>query len=186
MALASVSIVSSHAQKAAIKTNLLYDATATFNVGAEAALSDRWTVDLSANYNPWTWSDNTKWKHWMVQPELRWWVCQRFNGHFFGLHLQGGEYNVGNVDIPYDILGTNYARLKEHRFEGWFIGAGLGYGYQWILSRHFNREAELGFGYNYTRYDSYQCALCGKAEDVDVPHDYVGVTKAALALIYIF
>lgn len=35
------------AQKAAIKTNLLYDATTTFNLGAEFALSPKWTLDVS-------------------------------------------------------------------------------------------------------------------------------------------
>ena len=56
------------AQKAAIKTNLLYDATTTFNLGAEFALSPKWTLDVSGNYNPWTFSNNKKWKHWLVQP----------------------------------------------------------------------------------------------------------------------
>lgn len=65
------------AQKAAIKTNLLYDATTTFNLGAEFALSPKWTLDVSGNYNPWTFSNNKKWKHWLVQPEARYWFCNK-------------------------------------------------------------------------------------------------------------
>ena len=51
------------------KTNLLYDATLTINVGAEMQVAPKWSVDLSGNYNPWTLSGGKKWKHWMIQPE---------------------------------------------------------------------------------------------------------------------
>ncbi|MFR7875400.1 MAG: DUF3575 domain-containing protein [Butyricimonas paravirosa] len=37
------------------------------------------------NYNPWKWS-GIKFKHWLVQPELRYWLCDQFSGHFFGVH----------------------------------------------------------------------------------------------------
>ncbi len=58
----------SHGQEIALKTNLLYDATASFNIGAEIALGRKYTLDVSGNWNPWTFSDNMKWKHWFVQP----------------------------------------------------------------------------------------------------------------------
>ena len=50
--------ISLSAQDMAVKTNLLYDATTTFNLGAEFRLAPKWTLDLSANYNPFTFSDN--------------------------------------------------------------------------------------------------------------------------------
>lgn len=37
------------AQKVALKTNLLYDATSTMNLGFEFGLSPKWTLDV---YNP--------------------------------------------------------------------------------------------------------------------------------------
>lgn len=60
--------ISLSAQDWAVKTNLLYDATATINLGVEKGLSSKWSIDLSANFNGWTFSDNKKWKHWLVQP----------------------------------------------------------------------------------------------------------------------
>ncbi len=54
----------------AIKTNLLYDATTAFNLGGEFNLGRRTTLEIPLNYNPWTFSDNKKWKHFLVQPEL--------------------------------------------------------------------------------------------------------------------
>ena len=103
--------ISLSAQNVAVKTNLLYDATTTFNLGAEIGLSPRWTLDLSANYNPFSFSDNKKWKHWMAQPEARYWFCERFNGHFMGLHLLGGQYNVGGVKLPFGI----YPSVEDYR-----------------------------------------------------------------------
>lgn len=56
-----------HCQKVAIKSNLLYDVTATVNAGIEVGLAPKWTFDLSANYNGWTFSHERKWKHWLLQ-----------------------------------------------------------------------------------------------------------------------
>ena len=61
------------AQEIAIKTNFLYDATATVNAGVEIGLAPKWTLDLSGNLNAWSKNEHTKWKHWMVQPEARYW-----------------------------------------------------------------------------------------------------------------
>lgn len=174
------------AQKAAVKTNIVYDATTTFNLGVEFGLSSKWTLDISGNYNPWTFSNNKKWKHWLVQPEARYWLCNKFMGHFFGLHALGGQYNAGGIDIDAKFLGNDLSQLKNHRYQGWGIGAGLAYGYAWPLSRHFNLEAEIGFGYVYFNYDKYRCEKCGEKLGKDLNNNYVGPTKAALNLVYVF
>lgn len=173
------------AQGVAVKTNVLYDATATINAGVEWGLARQWTLDVSGNLNAWNMSHGRKWKHWMLQPEARYWLCNPFIGHFFGLHLHGGQYNIGNLDNGIKFLGTDFSKLSDSRYQGWFVGAGVGYGYSWVLDRHWNLEAELGLGYSYTRYEKYPCAECGKMEDKGT-HHYVGVTKAAINLIYNF
>ncbi len=174
------------AQKAALKSNLLYDATTTINLGLEFALSPKWTLDLSGNYNGWTFSDNRKWKHWMVQPEARYWFCNKMQGHFIGLHAMGGQYNMGNIDLDFNFLGTNFSKLKDYRYEGWAVGAGLAYGYAWTLSKHWNLEAEIGLGWAYTRYDKFECKNCGEKVESDKSHHYVGPSKAAVNLVYVF
>lgn len=173
------------AQKWALKSNLLYDATTTINIGVEAALSQRLTLDISGNYNPWTFSDNKKWKHWLVQPELRYWFCRKWNGHFIAVHAHGGEFNFGNLDMDFKLFGNDFGMLKDYRYEGWFAGAGIAYGYSWILSKHWNLEAELGIGWAYAKYDQYRCPSCGKKEGSGSEH-YFGPTKAALNVVYLF
>lgn len=52
----------SDAQDVALKTNLLYDATLTVNIGGEIAVAPRWSIDLSGNFNGWTLDDARRWK----------------------------------------------------------------------------------------------------------------------------
>ncbi len=174
------------AQTIAIKTNLLSDVTLSPNAGVELGIAPRWTVDVTGQLNAWKVGNESRWKHWAVQPELRYWLCDRFAGHFFGVHLHAGQYNVGGFNGVYNLFGTDARKLEDSRYQGWFVGGGIAYGYSWILSRRWNLEAEIGIGYSYTRYDRYNCAGCGKKVESDKPHHYVGPTKAALNLIYVF
>lgn len=187
LAIAAIGISQeTRAQKMAVKTNLLSDAVLNVNLGMEIGLTPQWTLDLTGEFNDWTLSHGKRWKHWVVQPEARYWLCDRFSGHFFGAHIHGGQYNLGGFDGRINFLGTDTRKLKDTRYQGWFVGAGLSYGYAWILSRHWNLEAEIGLGYSYTRYDRFRCTGCGKKVETDKPHHYVGPTKAAINLVYLF
>ena len=172
-------------QNVALKTNLLYDATATLNGGVEVKFAPQWTGDLSANLNAWAIKDH-RWKHWLVQPEIRYWFCEAFSGHFIAAHLIGGQYNFGNLDMNFKFLGTDFSKLKDYRFQGWMAGAGIAYGYTWLLNRHWSMEAEIGLGWVYTRYDQFECHDCGQRVKRNKPHNYAGPTKAALNIIYNF
>lgn len=173
------------AQNAAVKTNILYDATATVNVGMEFGLAPKWTLDLSGNLNAWSKNEHTKWKDWMIQPEARYWFCDRFSRHFLGAHLIGGAFNFGNINNNISFLGTDFSRLSDKRYQGYAYGAGVAYGFAFVLSKHFNLELEAGFGYMCLDYETYECDGCGRkvAEDI---HHYVGPTKAAVNLVYVF
>ena len=174
------------ARDLALKTNILYDAALTVNLGGEVALAPKWSFDLSGNLNAWT-VNSHKWKHWMVQPEARYWFCDAMAGHFVAAHALGGQYNVGHIDMgSLNFLGTNLKNLKDHRYQGWYGGLGVAYGYSWILSRHFNIEAELGVGWIYTKFDTFECAGCGRRVNTGRSHNYVGPTKAAINLVYVF
>lgn len=174
------------AQHVAIKTNIISDVFLSPNLGVEVGLAPRWTIDLTGQLNAWTLSHDRRWKHWILQPEGRYWFCDRFAGHFLGAHLLGGQYNAGGFNGRIHFLGTDTRKLTNARYQGWFAGVGVAYGYAWILGRHWNLEAEIGLGYAYTRYDKFPCAKCGKKIAEDRPHHYVGPTKAAVNLVYLF
>ena len=82
-------------QNVAVKTNLLSDAILSPNIGVEIGLAPKWTLDVSGQMNAWTLSHDRRWKHWAIQPEARYWLCDRFSSHFFGVHMHGGQYNIG-------------------------------------------------------------------------------------------
>jgi hypothetical protein len=163
-----------------VKTNLLWDATATINLGVEFSLSRQYTLDVPVNLNAWTFSNGKKWKHFLIQPEFRWWLCESFYGHFVGLHGMYGHYNVGGIKPPFRFL----PQLKTNRYQGDLYGVGLSYGYQWILSPRWNLEATLGIGYVRFEYDRFPCEKCAdKIEDNG--KNYFGPTKAGISVIYI-
>lgn len=178
----------------AVKTNLLYDATLTPNLGVELGLSKKMSAQVYYGYNswapkPWSKEDGSKVHHWVVMPELRWWQCTTFNGWFYGVHLMGGEFNAANVNLPIPgafFGGENLQKMvKDYRCEGKYLGGGLTVGYQWILSRHWNLEAEAGVGYDHVWYKQFPCSECG-TKISDAQTNYVGLTKLGLAIMYIF
>lgn len=173
-------------QDFALKTNVVNDALLNINLGVEAAVAPKWSVELTGDFNAWTLDGGKRWKHWTAMPEVRYWLCDHFDGHFFGLHVFGGQYNVGGIKGLTNFLGTDFSRLENNRFQGWYAGAGIAYGYSWLLSRHWNIEAEIGVGWAYTRYDQFPCAKCGTKINARKPHNYVGPTKAALNIVYVF
>lgn len=164
------------AQNVQLKTNLLYDATATINLGAEWAWDEHRSLDISGNYNGWKLGDR-KWKHWMVQPEMRYWLTRVFDGHYLGVHLHGGQLNVGH--LPFG----GYSWQNYYK-QGWFYGAGISYGYQWNIGKRWKMETGLGLGYARFDYDEYGCPICGGKLKEDA-RNYWGVTKVNLSLIYV-
>ncbi len=173
-------------QEVALKTNLLSDGFLNPNLGVEVGVAPKWTVATDFQFNGWTLSNDRRWKHWAVQPQARYWLCDRFGGHFFGIHLHGGQFNVGGIDLDVDFLGTDFGKLKDSRFQGWFVGGGVSYGYDWVLNRHWNLEAEIGVGYSYTRFDRFRCAGCGKKIATDKSHNYYGITRLSIGIVYLF
>lgn len=163
-----------------LKSNLLYWGTATPNAGIEVAIGKRHSLNLAGGVQPWEYSDTRKLRHWLVQPEWRWWPCETFNGHFWGLHALGGQFNAGGIKLP---LGL-FPELENHRYQGWAAGGGVSWGYQWMLGRKWSMEFTLGIGYLYVDYKKYNCPGCGTPQK-EGHRNYLGPTKAALNLIYV-
>lgn len=170
-----------YSQNIGLKTNTLYWATATPNIGAEISVGRKLTLDLTGGYNPWELGNNKKFKHWIAQSELRYWFCETFEGHFLGIHTQGGEFNIGRINLPGLVFGSG---SENYRYQGFFVGGGISYGYQWILSPRWNLEANIGIGYNYIKYDKFEPCNCGEQLE-NKSSNYFGPTKIGLSIIYL-
>ena len=163
----------------AIKTNFLYGATLTPNLGVEFAAGSKSTVDLSAGYNFYDPGSGKQWQHWLVQPEYRWWFCERFNGTFVGTHLLGGQFNFAGIDFPFNV----FSDLKTNRYEGEFYGIGAVFGYQLILGKRWSLDMAIGAGYVRVEYDKFGCSTCGPALESG-SKNYFGPTKASVSLLF--
>lgn len=156
-------------QEVALKSNTIYWMAAMPNLGIEVRLSDSFSLNLSGNYVPFHLNNRLSLKHWGVQPELRYWFCKSFKGHFIGVHGHYGEYSTIR---------------KDYRFNGNLYGVGGNYGYQWLLSPRWSLEAEIGLGYTRLQYDKLLNKKCGTHLGI-VNKNNFGLTKVAVNFIYI-
>ena len=136
-----------HAQNVGVKANALSFAHTALGMGAEMSLGYHWSAELYGVISPWKRTEDKTKKYWAVQPEVRFWPCQVMVGHFFGVHVDGAQYNVGGT-APFFGLPKS---VKDARYEGWLAGGGVTYGYQWVLGRHWNAEAAVSVGYEHPR-----------------------------------
>ncbi len=194
VALLMLSVPAVKAQNAAVKTNLLGWATTNLNIGGELGIGRKSTVQIFATLNPWNFSNLKRYRYWNLMPEYRYFFCEKFSGHFVGVHLLGGEYNVRNVNLSFfglpDLttpengpIMTSDGVMKARHAEGWYAGVGITYGYQWMINRRWNIEASIGIGYAYSPYTLY--GRCNKIIE-EGKCNYFGPTKIAVSAMYVF
>ena len=172
--------------KIAFKTNLLYGGLAlTPNLGLEIGLSRHVTLDISGSYNWFNLNSSTvankKRVHWIVQPEVRYFLHERFNGHFFGFHGIASMYNVGGYEQQF-LFGKG---SQNYRHEGYAAGAGFSYGYQLPICKRLNLEFNLGVGYMYMNYSKYDHTKCGVKIEDNFTKNYFGPTKLGVTIIFL-
>ena len=184
-----------HAQKIAVKSNLLYDATGTVNLGGEYAINKMLSASLSFNYNGWALTEPQMWKHMLVQPEVRYWLRESFNEHYVGAHLIYAMFDVERLSVP--LFGFTRQKLYT---DGTAYGGGISYGYHLYLAPRMNLEFSLGVGflnlkYKKSAYSDYPPPIgpesnAGKAApDLSaypfLTRSYVGPTQLGITFVYI-
>ena len=132
-ALLMLAPLTSNAQFLGVGTNVLGWAGATPNIGLDIGLSRHLALVVDAGINPFQFEKKTNF--WAVQPELRIYPRYRFAGHYIGVEGHYAEYH----DFG----------LRDYAYRGNLYGAGLTYGYSWLLSKSWNLEGFIGFGYTY-------------------------------------
>ena len=144
----------------ALKNNLLYDAAATPNLQLEIKLTDKWTLELGAGFNPFPLSDKTfpKWRHVSASIAPRYWFCHAFNGGFFSFNAAYAHYNVAGGAYP---IGWIYNQVKENRYQGDAVMGGVSGGWHFAISPHFGIELDGGIEAGYSWYDRFECKHCG-------------------------
>ncbi len=175
-------VATGYGQKIAVKTNAVgWVAAITTNVGVEVALWPKLTISADAYYNPFkSWGDpdnrRSTWL-WGVQPELKYWFCRKFYGHYIGLHGQYSDYDCG---------------LFKYRYEGTYWGVGLSYGYSLPVAYRWRLDFSLGLGYKHWNEDVYyRIGTTGSQWDDKEfvqdprPANNFGVTKLGVSAVFI-
>ena len=181
--LLSLIIPRSSAQTLALRTNLLYDATLSPNLGVEVRLDSTWSAGINVGFNAWDIdkSKNKKWRHLLVSPNVRHYFGHKRDSlcvygyakdgaygilrdsvvtrrmQYFEGNLIYSHYNVGNAKIPFGL----YSAIKDRRLQGDLLALGAKYGYAWILARDWRIEAEAGVAVGYAWFKEYDCDHCG-------------------------
>lgn len=166
----------------ALKTNLLYDAALIPNVELEFPIGKRWSVNGEYMF-PWWLLKNDRYclqiisgglegRYWLKNPKNRDWQ-EVLTGHFLGLYVGGGEYDL---------------QWKDKGYQGeFYIAAGISYGWATRIARHLNLEFNLGIGLLRTDYrhyyaqDNYQTLLWKENGN----YTWFGPTKAKISLVWL-
>lgn len=118
------------AQFFGVRVNALAAASGTLGVGLEAAVADRWSLDLAAYWNP---IDTRTYSTRLLGVQLgaSRWFYEAFVGHFVSGQLTYAAYTLGG---------------RRDTYKGTLSGVGLSYGYTWMLSKRWNLTLEAGVG----------------------------------------
>ena len=121
------------AQYTAVRVNALGLATGTVNAGVDVAVSEKWSVEASAYWNPIS-TESLRTKVLGAVVGVRRWRFEPHVGFFWGVHSALAQYRVGN---------------RNKRYNGWTVGVGASAGYSWMLHRRWNFSLEGGIGLYY-------------------------------------
>ncbi|MCH5181274.1 MAG: DUF3575 domain-containing protein [Prevotellaceae bacterium] len=132
-----------HAQRIAVKTNALYWAALTPNMGFEFTLSRHFTLNIEGDFSPFDKIGQYGIKHGSLTPEVRYW----FSGRPQTRHFVG----VAGMATMYDL------QAKNTRHSGDAFGGGVTYGYSYVLNRHWSIEGTVGLGLLHRSEMKYAC-----------------------------
>lgn len=159
----------------AVKTNLLYWAALTPNIGVDFYLSRHSSLGIEGAYADWT-QKSGKQRNWgigMAAIEYRYWLRNTSSGHFFGAHAGWATYNL---------------KFDDTGHQGQAYGGGILYGYALPVTKHINIEFMAAIGYVETNnVENYKPIAEGGyilASKKDV--QYFGPTKIAINFVYKF
>ncbi len=157
-----------------IRTNLLGDAVLVPNLGFEFGLSKHFTLLAEGYYSPYWEDEGMSLKGWWATAELRYYFCEKFNGHYLGLHGNYGDFDKLQIT------------KKKNIREGVAYGGGLDYGYTWRFNHRWSLDAFIGAGVwcfdadVYCKNDPTLLLEQGKTETV------FGLTRLGVSLAYRF
>ena len=157
-----------------MKTNVLFLAGLVANLGFEAELWERWSIDIPVWYSPYDITSKVRFRFLATQPELRYWTRKAGEGHFFGLHTH---------IIGFDVSVNDHGRYQDPDHAVW--GMGLSWGYTTHLDKNKRWLLEFNLGAGFAEYDFDVYRNWKNGPKFRSGSDwYWGVTRAGLSVGY--
>lgn len=170
----------------ALKTNMLYDALALPNIGAEFYLGKN--ISIVGNWMYGWWDKNDRHRYWRAYGgdlALRWWFGRQahekpLTGHHIGVY--GG---VVTYDFEFGGRGYMGGLPRKTLWDRCNRFAGIEYGYSLPIARRLNIDFTIGIGYfggKYLKYDPRGDEYVWKST-----HElkWFGPTKAEVSLVWL-
>ena len=169
-----------------IKTNMLYDAGLTPNIGMEFHVGNNFSIAANWMYAWWS-SDACKW-YWRVYGgdiALRKWVGRQANekpltGHHIGVYAQ-----ILTYDILWGEKGSIAGVPGGNIFDSANYAAGIEYGYSLPITSRLNIDFSLGIGYMWGKYYEYKPIDDCYVWQVIKNRKWIGPTKAEISLVWL-
>lgn len=161
-----------NAQYTAVRVNALGLVTGTLNAGVDIAVADKWSIDVSALYNPLK-TNAFRCQALALTAGVRKWRFEPHVGAFWGLHTTAAKYDFGD---------------KIQHYDGWLTGIGASYGYSWMLSTRWNFTLEAGLGLFYMQ-DKRQSYYTPPLDDIFIYHYrrlVLAPSKLEISFSYLF
>ena len=165
------------AQRFSVGTNAVdWLSLGTLNLEASAAVSQRYSIHVGAELNPWTFAAGNPEKKLQMRQNTYWgglrlWPWHVYSGWWMGADLRYTVYNGGGI-------------LKRETEEGDAYGMGLWGGYSIMLNELWNLDLGLGFWGGYKKYTRYACPLCGVVTDQGERAFILPDARIAIQLIF--
>ena len=158
-----------YAQRVAVKSNALYWAALTPNLGTEFRVSRHFTFNLEVAGNPFKLSDKLKTQFVGATPEVRYWFEGRPHAsHFMGVMGLAAAHNL---------------TLDDMNHKGSMVGAGLTYGYSFVLAKRWSLETTVGVGVLKMKEKKYKT---GEALPLDINSDKLMIAPLKLGVTFVY
>lgn len=169
----------------AIKTNLLYWGVGAANGGLEIGLAPKWTIDLNGYGFLWGY-DRFEADGWFANGEVRYYLCEKFNGHHFGVY--GGYNHLDKVLLNtrlFKVLGKEAANGYINRENARGFSVGVSWGYYLKMNYHWAFDFNVGLGIMRYKFDSYN-RFTGQQVGKDQTKTMLDLSNFKISLAYKF
>lgn len=170
----------------ALKTNMLADALALPEIGAEFYLGKN--LSIVGNWMYGWWDNDSRHRYWRAyggDVALRWWFGRAAHDKPLTGHHAGVYGGVVTYDFEFGGRGHMGGRPGHNLWDRCMHYAGIEYGYSLPVARRLNIDFTIGIGYLGGKYVEYDpCGRCYLWEATKQKH-WFGPTKAEVSLVWL-